>query len=204
MKENNMVALSRRHLISGLVGSVAALSVADATGAERTKISSTVNPVLGEGGIHHAAIRTRDWDRTLDFYRQVLGCHIRLAWREVLGTMDERLSAADAHRRDQRWAYLDVGDGTCIEVFEDNNFVPPRAGTTDPTNTDDSPCVHVGIRTSRLDHVWETARRFGASLGNGPTEYTLHSTSGQGPVKVRLCFIQGPSGEWIELIEGAP
>jgi hypothetical protein len=87
-----------------------------------------------------------------------------------------------------------------------NSLEPKLCGAqgADPTNTLGGPIAHLGIRTSRLDHVWETARRFGAKLGEEPTSYTLHKTSGQGPIVVRLCFIQRPSGDWIELIENAP
>lgn len=199
-----MLPISRRQLLAGVLASGAsALPTAELRGSTLRTTPVSTNPVLGAGGIHHIAIRTRDWDRTLEFYRQVLGFHVKLTWQEVLGSMDERLGAESSRPRNQRWAYLDSGDGTCVEVFEDTNFAPPSPGT-DPTNTPGSPIVHVGIRTSRLDHVWETARGFGAKLGEGPTAYTLHTTSGQGPIVVRLCFIQGPSGEWIELIENAP
>jgi glyoxylase I family protein len=199
-----MFSVSRRRLLTRLsAAGVAALPIADVKGTTFRGTPTPNNPVLGVGGIHHTAIRTRDWERTLKFYQQVLGFHVKLAWQEVLGSMDERLGADSSRPRNQRWAYLDCGDGTCIEVFEDAAFNPPPPGT-DPTNTGGSPMVHIGIRTSRLDHVWETARAFGAGLGEGPSAYTLHTTSGQGPIVVRLCFIQGPSGEWIELIENAP
>jgi glyoxylase I family protein len=199
-----MISITRRQVIAGtLAGGMTGLSLADAQGAALPRNTAPANRMLGAGGIHHTAIRTRDWDRTLAFYEQVLGFHVKLAWQEVLGSMDERLGADASRPRNQRWAYLDSGDGTCIEVFEDANFNPPPAGT-DPTNTPGSPIVHVGIRTARLDHVWAAARSFGGGLGDGPTAYTLHTTSGQGPIVVRLAFVQGPSGEWIELIENAP
>ena len=199
-----MVFLTRRRIIAGaLAGGVTGLSMAEVQGAATPGKRTLTNRMLGAGGIHHTAIRTRDWDRTLEFYQQVLGFRVKMAWQEVLGSMDERLAADAARPRNQRWAYLDSGDGTCIEVFEDANFTLPPAGT-DPTNTPGSPIVHLGIRTSRLNHVWEAARAFGGGLGDGPTAYTLHTTSGEGPILVRLAFIQGPSGEWIELIENAP
>ena len=193
--------MKRRQLLTGMLAVTSASPLVKAQ--DTTVRKTTTNPVLGIGGIHHVAIRTRDWERTLKFYQAVLGFRVKLAWQEVLGSMDERLGAKSSRPRNQRWAYLDSGDGTCIEVFEDANFNVPAPGT-DPTNTPGSPIVHVGIRTSRLDYVWEAAQAFGGNLGDGPTAYTLHTTSGQGPLVVRLCFIQGPSGEWIELIENAP
>jgi catechol 2,3-dioxygenase-like lactoylglutathione lyase family enzyme len=159
------------------------------------------NPVLGKSGLHHAAVRTRDWDRTLAFYQQVLGCTVRMAWEETLGDMSERL--AEARPRNQRWAYLDVGNGTYIEVFEDFSFVPPAADASDPTRNAGGAHVHMGLRTSRIDHVFEIARSHGVTTLGAPQDFTLHTTTGQGPIVVRLCFLQGPSGEWIELIQGS-
>ena len=60
----------------------------------------------------------------------------------------------------------------------------------------------MGVRTSRIDHVFEIARSHGVTTLGAPQDFTLHTTTGQGPIVVRLCFLQGPSGEWIELIQG--
>ena len=199
-----MNRLTRRQLLLGLATGSALLPKTGMT-KPLGEGGSQPSTLLGRGGgIHHTAVRTREWDRTLGFYQSVLGFHVKLAWREVLGTMDERLGAAASQPRNQRWAYLDSGGGACIEIFEDSNFVPPAAGTTDPTNTSGSPIVHMGIRTSRIEQVWKAARAWGSSDLGPPTDYTLNTTTGQGPITVRLCFVQGPSGEWIELIQNAP
>jgi glyoxylase I family protein len=163
------------------------------------------NAMLGVGGgVHHTAIRTRDWGRTLLFYQTVLGFRIKLAWQEVSGSMDERLNAPTTRPRNQRWAYLDGGQGTCLEIFEDPDFVPPAADATDPTKSYGSPLVHIGLRTTRIEAVFEAAQAFGSAVMDRPADFTLQTTTGQGAIVVRLCFIQGPSGEWIELIQNAP
>lgn len=40
------------------------------------------NPILGgNGGFHHVCVKTRDWDKTMAFYQDVLGCTEKVAWR---------------------------------------------------------------------------------------------------------------------------
>ncbi len=135
------------------------------------------NPVLGGGGLHHAAIKTRDWDRTLRFYQEALGFTVKIAW-----------GAAPA-----RAVFLDAGDGTSLEVFEDPAFAPAPNGSI----------VHFCLRTSRIDFVCERVRALGARITMEPKNASLNSTNGAGLIPIRLCFFEGPSGEVIELLEGA-
>jgi glyoxylase I family protein len=152
--------------------------------------------------VHHVTVRTRDWARSLDFYQQVLGFTVKMAWQEYSGTMDARL--AGDQPGNQRWAYLDSGDGTCIEIFEDPAFAPPAAASTDPTSNMGDAIVHFALRTSRIEQVYTHVRQLGATVAGSPVDYTLHTSTGQGAVVVRLFFIQGPSGEWIEVMQHAP
>lgn len=198
-----MTPVSRRSLLTlGLAAGATALTVVDGAVAGASRRQPGRNPILGKGGVHHVAVRTRDWDKTLQFYQQVLGFRVALAWQERVGDMSERLSGTRPNT--QRWAYLDSGDGTCIEVFEDPDFVPPSAGSTDPTSNPGNAIVHFGLRTSRVDAVCEHARRLGATLLGDPLDFTLETTTGQGAIVVRIGFLQGPSGEWIELIQNTP
>ena len=134
------------------------------------------NPILGGGGLHHVAIKTTDWNRTIQFYQEVLGCTVKLTW-----------GGAPA-----RAAYLDAGNGTHLEVFEDPSYRPAPNGSI----------VHYCLRSSRVDFVCERARSFGAKVTMEPKSASLHSTNGAGVVSIRLCFFEGPSGELIELLDG--
>jgi glyoxylase I family protein len=135
------------------------------------------NSILGNGGIHHAAIKTRDWARTMAFYQDLLGFSLKVAWGD----------------RPARAAYLDAGDGSCVEVFEDLAFVPAPNGAV----------VHFCLRTSRLFEVCERVRAAGARITMEPKDAVLNSTNGQGVVPIRLCFFDGPHGESIELLESS-
>jgi glyoxylase I family protein len=195
--------VNRRLVCSlGLAAGAALLPLPDANLAASERRTSGNNSVLGHGGVHHVAIRTRDWNRTLSFYQKALGFSVKLIWEERNGTMSERLAGTGP--KSQRWAYLDSGDGTYIEVFEDLAFVAPASGATDPVQNSGSAIVHFALRTSRVDEVCKNARGGGAIDVISPVDYTLHTTTGQGLVVVRLGFLQGPNGEWIELLQNAP
>lgn len=143
------------------------------------------NSVLGQGGgLHHVAIRTSDWARTLRFYENALGFTVKMAWRFGANP--------------NRWAYLDSGNGGCVEIIEDSSFVPPplkgRIG---------GEFNHLCLRTHRLDAVIEHLRAQGTKF-EGPIAGILNTTTGQGSVPLRGCWLEGPSGERIEILENAP
>lgn len=195
--------LKRRSLVTlGLLAGTAMLSGTGASGAERSTRYPNRHPSAGGRGLHHVAIRVHDWDRTLRFYREVLDYRVKLAWEEGTGTLSERL--AQGNPRSQRWAYLDTGDGAYLEIFDDPSFVPPAAGESDPVKNPGSALVHFGVRTSDIEGVCRRARALGETVLGDPTDYTLHTTTGQGSVTVRLGFLQGPNGEYIELLQDAP
>jgi glyoxylase I family protein len=135
------------------------------------------NLILSGGGLHHVAIKTKDWDRTMRFYQEALGFTVKIAWGNAPA----------------RAAFLDTGDGTHLEVFEDPSYTPAPNGSI----------VHYCLRTSRIDFVCERARSFGAKVTMEPKNASINSTNGAGLISIRLCFFEGPSGEIIELLEGA-
>jgi glyoxylase I family protein len=134
-----------------------------------------VNPILGDGGFHHVCIKTRDWDRTIEFYRDVLGCTEKIAWRAA----------------PQRAMMLDTGDGNYLEVFEDLDYRPAPNGAV----------IHFALRTTRLDEVAARVREAGAKITIEPKDVTIATTNGAGLVPVRLFFCEGPSGEVIEFFQ---
>ncbi|MEY4939580.1 MAG: hypothetical protein RIQ93_1315 [Verrucomicrobiota bacterium] len=135
------------------------------------------NPILGGGGFHHVCLKTRDWDRTMRFYRDTLGCTEKIAWRAA----------------PERAVMLDTGDGNYIEVFEDLAYVPAAHGSV----------VHFALRTTRLDEVVARVREFGAKITVEPKNVTLATTNGAGPVPIRVSFCEGPGGEVIEFFQNA-
>jgi glyoxylase I family protein len=135
------------------------------------------NPILGGGGFHHVCIKTRDWERTLKFYQETLGCTAKVAWRAA----------------PQRAIMLDTGDGNYIEVFEDDTYHPAPDGAV----------LHFALRTTRLDEVAARVRAAGAKITMEPKDVTIATTNGAGAVPIRIFFCEGPSGEVIEFFENA-
>lgn len=135
------------------------------------------NPILGSGGFHHVSIKTRDWDKTIEFYRDVLGCTEKISWRPA----------------PERAALLDTGDGNYIEVFEDLTYTPAPNGAV----------THFALRTSKLDEVAEHVRASGAKITVEPKDVVLSTTNHAGAVAIRIFFCEGPSGELIELFQNA-
>src|SRR3954467_4508774 len=105
------------------------------------------NPILGSGGFHHVFVKTRDWDRTIEFYCDVLGCTEKIAWRNA----------------PQRAAMLDTGDGNYMEIFEDLDYQPVPNGSV----------VHFALRTTRLDEVATLVRAWGAKITVEPKDVTI-------------------------------
>ena len=136
---------------------------------------SSTNPILGGGGFHHVCVKTRDWERTLRFYCEVLGCTEKIAWREP----------------PQRAVMLDTGDGNHVEIFEDLAYAGVANGSI----------LHFALRTTRLDEVAARVRAFGAKITMEPKDVAIATTNGAGAVPIRIFFCEGPSGEVIEFFQ---
>ncbi len=121
-----------------------------------------MNPILGNGGFHHVCMKTRDWDATMRFYKDTLGCTEKVAWRAA----------------PQRAVMLDVGDGNYIEVFEDLSYTGVPNGAVN----------HYALRTTRIDAVAERVRAAGFKITMEPRDVTIPTTNGAGPVPVRIFF----------------
>jgi glyoxylase I family protein len=134
-----------------------------------------MNAILGGGGFHHVCVKTRDWDATLRFYQETLGCTVKLAWRAA----------------PQRAVMLDAGDGNYLEVFEDLAYTGATNGAV----------YHFAFRTTRLDDVAARVRAAGYKLTVEPRDVTIPTTNGAGPVPVRIFFCDGPNGESIEFFQ---
>ena len=126
-------------------------------------------------GFHHVCIKTRDWDQTLRFYRDTLGCTEKIAWRAA----------------PERAVMLDTGGGNYVEIFEDLAYTPASDGAI----------LHLALRTPRLDEVAARVRAFGAKITMEPKDVSIATTNGAGQVPIRIFFCTGPNGEVIEFFQ---
>ena len=131
-------------------------------------------------GFHHTALRVRDIDASIRFYRDVLGLTLKAHWTMSNG---------------QPAAMLDPGDASYIELFHD------------PQRPDDAGggWLHIALRTDDVDATLEKARDAGCEVTIEPKDVTFQNTTDQAPpeIPIRLAFFKGPDGEVIELFDNA-
>jgi len=135
------------------------------------------NPVLNAAGIHHVALRTADFDRSVAFYADTLGCAPKMQWGDP----------------GSRAVMLDVGDGNYVEVFERDE--PDSVGS-------EARLLHFCLRCDNLDAVVERVRAAGCIITVEPKDVPVTNLvpGGTSPVTLRLAFFEGPDGEIIELM----
>jgi glyoxylase I family protein len=132
------------------------------------------NKTIGGGGIHHIAIRARDFDRSVAFYTNVLGFTRKIEWGDKPG----------------RAIMLDTGDGNYLEIFERPSQAPA---------TEEGTLLHFAIRTDNCDAALERARAAGCPVTMEPK--SLDIPSRPGPTPVRIAFFKGPDGEVVEFFQ---
>lgn len=139
---------------------------------------SGTNTILGGGGLHHVALKTKDWDGSVAFYRDVLGFVPKITWTTVA---------------ERRAGMFDTGGGNYLEIFEDPDYTPAADGAL----------LHLAIRTASVDDATKRVRAAGMRVTVEPKDVVIQTTNDAGPVPVRLSFFEGPNGEVWELFENA-
>ncbi len=124
-------------------------------------------------GFHHVAFRAPQFDATVAFYTQGLGCREALAWGEAPG----------------RAVMLDVGDGAFLELFE---------GGADGAKPEGA-LLHFALKTDDCDASYQRALAAGATGTVAPQNVSVASTPR--PFAVRLAFCTGLAGETIEFFQ---
>ncbi|HVZ07722.1 VOC family protein [Rhodopila sp.] len=135
-------------------------------------------------GFHHVAIRAIDFDETIRFYTEGLGFGVRYRF-SVPGRID-------------RAAFLDAGDGRCIEVFGQDSIVQSEGRRRQPhEEPTEGALLHFCLRVTDTPAAYRKALAAGAVSRVEPVIRQL----GQDPlVEVHIAFVTGPNGEVIEFL----
>jgi glyoxylase I family protein len=123
-------------------------------------------------GVHHIAMNASDFDKTIKFYKEVLDFKEAIAW----GDMGSRA------------CMLDIGDGTCLEIFEGGSKEIKIEGAF----------IHLALKTKNCDQVTKLVRESGMKITKEPSDVVIKSNP---PTPARIAFSQGPEGEIVELFQ---
>lgn len=131
--------------------------------------------------VHHHGISVADLDRSLAFYRDVLGFEV--IDRYTLS--DEGLSAAIGAEATGEFAQLD-GRGARVELVEYDAGAAVETGAVHDTGS-----THLGIEVADIAAAFQALPR-DVDVVSEP------QTTGSG---TRICFLRDPDGTLVELLE---
>ena len=146
-----------------------------------------MTPPSDSPGFHHVAIRAHDFDATVRFYTEGLGCRVHFGF-SVPGRID-------------RAAFLDVGDGRYIEVFGSGSTVQSEGRRRRPDEeATEGALLHFCLRVADVEAAYAQALAAGATSRIEPRTAQL---GGEPPAEVHIAFVTGPNGEVIEFLRSA-
>jgi glyoxylase I family protein len=137
------------------------------------------NKAIGGGGFHHVAMRAKDFEASVKFYKEALGFVEWIRWGQ-----DARATGGG----DSRAIMLDTGDGSHLEIFAGGAGAPPEGAY-----------IHVAFNTTDCDAAIARARAAGAKVTMEPKSLTIESIPT--PTDVRIAFCTGPDGEVLEFFQ---
>lgn len=137
-------------------------------------------------GLHHASLTVADLDRSLHFYRDLLGVPVR----EQVDAAAETFSAVSGEASQHvRIADLDLGDGRVLELIEnrDGNVPPDHGGSHIAFQVDDIVATH-----RRLVKAGVKARSKPQPLG---------PEAGRHWAGCIVVYLTDPDGATVELVQ---
>ena len=120
-------------------------------------------------GFHHVAIKSANFDKSLDFYTNILGLKQVNAW----GSGDNSA------------VMLALDDDSRIELFAGGKTI----------ENSESPIIHIAFRVENPDFYVDKIRNYGLEITTQPFDVDVIGAPG---FKARIAFCKGVDGEVLE------
>lgn len=136
----------------------------------------------------HTGIVVRDLERSLGFYRDLLGLEVLRRATEVGPYIDKVVGIPDVR---VEWVKLKAADGFVVELLQYHSHpdtAPPQNSASNRLG-----CSHVAFTVANLDDTFQELARRGIHCNNEP------QTSPDGAARVLYCH--DPDGIILELVE---
>jgi catechol 2,3-dioxygenase-like lactoylglutathione lyase family enzyme len=137
-------------------------------------------------GLHHASLTVADLDRSLHFYRDLLGVPVR----EQVDAAAETFSAVSGEASQQvRIADLDLGDGRVLELIEnrDGKAPPDHAGS------------HIAFQVDDIVATYRRLVKAGVEARSKPQP--LGPEAGRHWAGCIVVYMTDPDGATVELVQ---
>lgn len=144
-------------------------------------------------GLHHVGVTVADLDRSLGFYRDLLGIGVRERVEDSGADLAAVTGLPEAH---VRIADLELGDGRVIELVE---YVAPEGRPLHQRTCDPGSC-HLAVEVGDVDAACRRLRAAGIEVRSDPV--TL-ADAGPHWTGVRIVYAVDPDGVTVELLQRA-
>jgi len=142
--------------------------------------------------IHHAGITCTDVERSLSFYRDLLGMRVL---EDTRLTRPEVAALLGTDELDLRLVNLDAGDGRIIELLQ---YTTPPGKQVDYTNRDPG-TGHIALTVRDLDAVMAGIEAAGGSV---ISRHPVQAADTEGIfAHARLLYVRDPDGMILELVQ---
>lgn len=142
--------------------------------------------------LHHTGLTVSNLDRSLAFYRDVLGLELVMQQEKKGGYLAGITGYPDVH---VRMAHLATPDGRRLELFE---YVEPR-GRERPVEPRDVGITHVCLVVDDVHEAYARVRAAGAEPFSEPVLVDTGANTGAWGL-----YVRDPDGIVLELFQPAP
>jgi diaminopimelate decarboxylase len=141
--------------------------------------------------LDHVSITSGDLDRSIAFYRDLLGLRLRASGE---GQGDGDFEVAGFASANVRWADLELPHGQVLELIE---YIDPRGSPSRPASNDPG-ATHISLRVHDVDAIHRRLRDAAVPIRTKPIELTDPAWRG-----ARCFYASDPDGVAVELIQPA-